>query len=297
MKPCLPMLSAALAAGAILAAGADARADSKQECAAAYDKVQSSRDQGKLLEARRQAVTCSAPTCSVYVTKDCSQWLAELDASLPTVVFTVRDPAGADASAVRITVDGTVIAEKLDGKAVPMDPGEHVVRFEMAGAAPLEQKVLIRQGERNRTLVAAFKAGSSPDPAPAGGPTPGAGVGPVAEQGGGGRSAQRTVGIALLAVGGAGIVVGAVTGALVIAQHGTLATACGKGPCPSTEQGDVNAYHTKGLVSTIGFIGGAVVAGAGVVVLLTAPKKAPAIGGSVTPYLGLGTVGATGRFW
>jgi len=31
------------------------------------------------------------------------------------------------------------------------------VRFEMAGAAPIEQKVLIRQGEKNRRLSASFK--------------------------------------------------------------------------------------------------------------------------------------------
>jgi len=45
-----------------------------------------------------------------------------------------EDTTGADTLAVRVTIDGQLLAETLDGKAVPIDPGEHVVRFELAGA-------------------------------------------------------------------------------------------------------------------------------------------------------------------
>lgn len=140
----------------ILAASAAARADVKQECVAAYEKTQTLRDQGKLLDARKQAVVCSAPACPSQAIKDCVQWLAAIDASLPTVVLMALDPAGAETLDVRVTVDGQALAAKLDGKAVALDPGQHVLRFEMAGAEAVEQKA----------------ASSSPAPAQPWAPTP-----------------------------------------------------------------------------------------------------------------------------
>lgn len=164
---------ALLAAAALLGfftAGADARATSKQECAAAYEKTQSLRESGHLLEARSQAVACSASTCSVYVVKDCKQWLAEIDESLPTVTFMVENAAAADAPRVRVTVDGQPVADALDGKPMPLDPGEHVVRFEMTGAEVIEQRVTLQAGTKNRALTASFK--QAPPPAPPEPPEP-----------------------------------------------------------------------------------------------------------------------------
>ena len=151
----------------LLTTGADAYADAKQECAAAYEKTQSLRDNRQLIEARKQALACSASTCSTYVTKDCLQWFTEIDALVPTVIFTAQDDAGSDTLAVRVTVDGQPAAEKLDGKAVPLDPGMHTVRFEMTGSDAKEQKVILRQGEKNRKLAVSFKK-----PPPAAPPLP-----------------------------------------------------------------------------------------------------------------------------
>ena len=145
-------------------AAAEARADSKEECAAAYEKTQALREGGKLRDARIQAELCSASTCSVYVTKDCLQWLREIDAIFPTVVFAAENGAAINILAVRVMVDGKPVNAKLDGDAVPLDPGEHIVRFEMAGAEAVEQKVMIQQGEKNRRLAFSFK--STPPPSP-----------------------------------------------------------------------------------------------------------------------------------
>ena len=142
----------------------EARADSKQECAAAYEKTQTLRDQGKLLDARKQALACSASTCSVYVVKDCAQWLSDIEASMPTVLVTAEDAAGFDTVAVSVTVDGQLVAKTL-AKALSIDPGEHVLRFETDGTEAIEQKVSLRPGEKNRKLAISFKK-----PSPAGSP-------------------------------------------------------------------------------------------------------------------------------
>jgi len=267
-------LGVALGSVALLS-GQVARADAKQDCNAAYEETQTLREKGKLIDAHTRALACSAATCSPHVVKECEQWLAEIDASTPTVVFSAVDASGADTAAVRVSVDGRVFRDTLDGKSVPVDPGKRVVRFELAGSEPIEQTLLIRQGEKNRSVVASFKG----------------------KQGGGAaRFPQRMVGVALLGAGGAGILAGAVAGALVLAQHGSLASACTNGMCPLTEKGDLDAYHAKSVASTVGFVAGGALAVSGLIVFLTAPKAPPPAAAGVRPYLGLGTVGAWGRF-
>ena len=97
-------------------------------------------------------------------------------------------------------------------------------------------------------------------------------------------------------VGGAGLVLGAVTGFLAMSKHSDLSNSCTNGNCPATSQSDVDSYHTMALLSTVGFVVAGVGAAAGVVLLVTQPKSAPAQSAWVSPYVGVGTVGAVGRF-
>ena len=126
------MTAIVLAAG-ILASSGKARADAKQECAAAYVQTQALRDAAKLGEARKNAVACSAADCPGFIVKDCTQWLAQIDARMPSVVFEVRDASGAETSAVEVTLDGKPWLAALDGKAKAVDPGRHTLRYEHRG--------------------------------------------------------------------------------------------------------------------------------------------------------------------
>jgi hypothetical protein len=58
--------------------------------------------------------------------------------------------------AVRVFLDGALIAEKLDGEPVRVDPGAHSVRYEARGFAPVVEHVVIRAGEKNRILGVQF---------------------------------------------------------------------------------------------------------------------------------------------
>jgi hypothetical protein len=80
----------------------------------------------------------------------------DVQASLPTIVVRARDPGGADATDVRVLVDGVPFLDRLDGRAKPVDPGPHTLRFEMSGAEPIEQSVVVREGEKMRIVDAAF---------------------------------------------------------------------------------------------------------------------------------------------
>jgi hypothetical protein len=121
---------------------------------------------------------------------DCVRWLAEVEAAMPTVVFAVRSGDGKDLSDVQVSMDGQKLSDHVGGAAIPIDPGNHLFHFDAAGAAPIEQQVVIREGEKAREIRAAF-AGSSPPP-------------PAAETAGSTPVAAYVVGaggIALLALG------------------------------------------------------------------------------------------------
>jgi len=147
---------------------------------------------------------------------------------------------------------------------------------------------------------------SAPPPPPAVAPGPATGAAPAAgataSPGGdtatGGSKGSVAPWIAF-GVGGVGLAVGAITGGLALGKHSTLTTECPSGQCATNDsqaQSDLSSYHTMGAVSTVGFIVAGVGAAAGVILLITAPKSQPTTGFTVSPTLGLGSVGAIGNF-
>ena len=63
---------------------------------------------------------------------DCAQRLDEIDRVQPTIVFEVHDGSGKDLSAVRVLLDGRPWLDRVDGAAVPLDPGAHTFTFQNA---------------------------------------------------------------------------------------------------------------------------------------------------------------------
>jgi hypothetical protein len=76
----------------------------------------------------------------------------------------------ADAS-VKVSLDGMVVAERLTGGSVEVEPGEHTVRFERSDGKVIEQKVLVTEGEKHRKVVAEY-ASLVPKPPADGRPPP-----------------------------------------------------------------------------------------------------------------------------
>jgi hypothetical protein len=102
--------------------------------------------------ARNELLACASAECPSVVRKDCERWLDEVDASMPTWVLAAKDERGTDLMGARASVDGAPVAEALTGKATPIDPGPHAVRFEHEGYGPVTVRVLVREGEKNRLV-------------------------------------------------------------------------------------------------------------------------------------------------
>ena len=158
---------------ALLAVASTARAqeqpapghDTDAVCTAAYTSGQRLRKKGELIAAKKQLTTCASPSCSSVLRDDCARWLTEVGALMPSLVIAARGPSGEDATEVRVLVDGAVLAERIGGVPLEVDPGPHRLRFEMEGAQPVEKDVVVREGERARRIDVAFVAGSASAPA------------------------------------------------------------------------------------------------------------------------------------
>jgi hypothetical protein len=88
----------------------------------------------------------------------CTKWLRDLDESAPTIVLAAKDDQGNDLTDVNVTFDGAPFVTLLDGKPVEVDVGEHVIRFTREGSLPVEQKLLLRAGEKARVVSAVLRS-------------------------------------------------------------------------------------------------------------------------------------------
>ncbi len=130
--------------------------DEREQCATSAEQAQQLRDEGKYRRAREQMLFCARASCPGPIKADCGKWLGELDRDAPTVVFGARDSSGADAIDVRVSMDGVLVQERLDGKPVFVDSGEHAFKFETKTGAVKEERVLVRTGEKARSIVVSF---------------------------------------------------------------------------------------------------------------------------------------------
>jgi len=117
------------------------------QCMASYEAGQQLRREGDLVGAAAELLVCGGPACPVRMQGDCQRWLDDVERSTPAVVFRVRDAGGAWLANVTASIDGAA-PRRLDGRAIAMNPGEHVVVFERAGYRSLRTPVIVAEGEK-----------------------------------------------------------------------------------------------------------------------------------------------------
>jgi hypothetical protein len=245
-----------------------ARAD-EAACIAASEDALTLRQQGKLHDALKKLAVCAEATCSSEVKAECAQRIAAIDAAMPTLVLGAKDGAGNDLYDVHVSMDATPLTSSLDGRPIALDPGEHTFTFETAGNAPVEKKLVLREGEKDRhesveigpvptPAVVAPVAVSLPPPAPS--PPP---WGP-----------QKTLAVVSGGVGVVGIGLGIWFGAFASSSQSKEKTDCPATGCLNRAQAveDYDTARKDATGSTIAFIAGGTLLAAGAVLWLSAPK-------------------------
>jgi len=285
------LLGIAALVGAAPARAAD---PTVQECLAVTETSLKLRTDHHLRQARAQLAVCSSATCPRSVREECTHRIVEVNAALPTVVFAVKTQAGEELAAVRVTMDGELVADKLDGTALSLDPGSHEFRFEVAGKPAVTVTLILHEGEKNRRESIVVGAPEPmPPPAPVVPPAAASASVAVAPPAEGAGRTRRIAGIALGSAGLGGVVVGGIFGALTFSAWSAANSACSSHRnCSAQALSDGSNASTYGTVSDIGFIAGGILLAGGVTLFLTAPKDArPAAALRVVPG-GLGVVGS-----
>ncbi len=242
----------------------------------------------------REGVAPGGPDAFVKAVEAAKAEAGAVEARIASVTVVVNGPDNPT-----VTLDDQPLPVAALGVRRPVDPGSHVVKATASGWDPAEATFTVADaGSANATVAMNRNAvASAPPPvataiaggAPSSGAPDTADHGPTAAHG----SWQTPAGWVGIVAGGVGLATGAVAGVLAIGKHSTLETEC-KTVC---KQADIDSYHAIGAISTVGFIAGGVLAGAGLILLVTAPSSAPSAGtATVRPYIGFGSFGAVGSF-
>jgi hypothetical protein len=262
-------VSVVLSIGAALACWGvpiSARANpSKQQCVDDNASAQELRRNGHFAEASERLERCALPACPAIVSEDCNRRLDDLKGAQPTLVFEVRSPSGVDIVSVRVSVDGQLLTDHLNGTPLKIDPGPHIFTFEVPGQPVVTERLLAREGERVRheRLV----IGGSPTP-------------PLSESPG--RSTRQVIGLSAGALGVASVVVGTVLGLTARSAWTEAKSACGGDPSHCLDVPTANSRRseavTAGTISTAAFVAGGALIAAGAFLYLTrseGPEKKP----------------------
>jgi hypothetical protein len=263
------------------------------ECLSATEAATKLKSQHKLKASRAQLLVCSSASCPGEIRQECAKKIEEVNSAIPSIVFAVKNQAGKDVIAVKVTVDGQVVAERLDGSAIPIDPGAHDVTIEAEGQPPVNESLVVHEGEKDRreNITVGTPAKEATGPSTGGGtttPPPGTGGEKPPEEGSG--NGLRIAGLVTAGVGAVGLVLGGVFGGMASSAWSSAKNECGKGAplsaCTNPQAlKDHDAAVTDATISTVGFIAGGVLAAGGLTLFFIAPKgnSSPSVGLSPAP--------------
>ncbi len=254
---------------------------------------------GRLVEAYeryqlvvREGVAPGAPARFRRALADADRELKALEPRLAWLTITIVGP-----SAPAVLVDGRAVPPAALGVRRATDPGTRRISATAPGYLPADAEVSLPEGgERQLTLE--LKPDPNANRLPAAAPIPvappNAGLGAPAP-----KRPSNAVAYVSLGLGGAGLIVGAVTGGLFLDKRSELESKC---PDASNCQQPhlISQYNRYGTISGIGLGVGVVGTVAGVWLLLAhrgreappAPPKPVA----VLPYVSVGHLGVQGAF-
>jgi hypothetical protein len=252
---------------------------------------------GKFVEAQeryeqiiREGVDAKSPKSWQKALNDAAVELSALKPRLAWVTITVSG-----SNEARVTIDGAPVPPAAIGVRRAINPGERSLRVVAKGYLAQKKNLQLAEGSDNQ---ADFTLEPDPDQQAATSSMLDAGPAIIATSDTPKRSPIPMY--VAFGVGGAGLVVGGVTGALALGKRGSLSNACNSSSrCPSSERDTLSSYHTLGTISGVGFAVGLAGVGAGGALwfLNRKSEQAPAAQGlSVHPYLGFASAGAMGSF-
>jgi hypothetical protein len=125
----------------------------KAACKVAYKTAQEREQSSRLREAKELYLQCSKVACGAFMRPECTTKYTQLNSDVPSVIPVVTDENGAAKTDVTVRMDGEVLTSKLDGRALPVDPGMHEFQFSTDAGVIGTEKVMIVAGQRNSPIA------------------------------------------------------------------------------------------------------------------------------------------------
>jgi hypothetical protein len=235
---------------------------------------------GELVEAKQLAESVQqTKEANAQMAKNAAKKLADgLAPRIPTLEIQLSGPAAAGAT---VTLNGD---EVQPGTALPLDPGDYLVKATATDGAEAKRKVDLLEGQRQRVELVLEAA------------RPVQATTTTEDEDGGGTMLPAAI---AFGVGGAGIVLGSVFGILGFHETAAVTEVCGGTTCPPDRAADVDRVQMYGTVSNVAFAVGGLGIATGIVLAFTVGADDDAPEGDaawVKPYVGAGEVGVVGRF-
>jgi len=250
---------------------------------------------GKLVEANetyrrvlRETLAPGAPAPFATAIKDAAREDGDIAGRLAWVTLVVKGPAAAD-----VRLDDVEVAAAALGVRLACNPGSHTVNASADGFTPASQSFALIEGGEQTVSITLQPEPERPMATGSASSLASLVSRPLASDPSPARSSslQTKLGDAALGLGVAGLIVGGVTGILVLNRRASLDDACPDGHCSPAYAGQLDTYRTLANVCTAATIAGATGAVAGIVLLLTSPRST-----SVSVYAGALNAGIAGRF-
>src|SRR5262245_42416296 len=121
-------------------------------CKLAFNSAKDLEQSGHLLQARETYRLCAKATCSAFLKTECSTRYTQIGTDIPSIVPIATDAAGVPRDDVQVTMDGSLLTSRLDGRAYNVDPGVHEFSFTAGGGVIATQKLTIVAGQRNQPI-------------------------------------------------------------------------------------------------------------------------------------------------
>jgi hypothetical protein len=291
----LSTLVIAAAISVVMGGRARAAESPAADCLAASNASIRFDNEHRLRAERTELLACAATICPADIRNECIRRVDEVSAAIPTVIFEAKDAAGNDLAAVKVTMDNEVVAARLEGMAISLDPGVHTFFFEAPGRPAVQKQFVIRQGQKNRNELITFetvparqltisRAEAQPDRSP----SPPTGSGPQTQpqpeagsEAGKHVGTQKTLAIVAAGMGIAGLGVGTVFGWQALSKRDDAQKVC---PNLCRDQEGVTmwqAAHKAGNISTGAFIVGGVGLVGAALLWLTSDTESPVAPGAM----------------
>jgi hypothetical protein len=256
--------------------------ETRESCLVNHEQAQLRRIDKQLVGARAAARACAVTACPAVIRSDCSEWVGELSKLIPTVLLVAESGSG-ELEDVRVTLDGVLLTEKLDGTAIEIEPGPHLLRFEHGTEPPIDRRIDVPEGEKGFMVRVRF-AGAPPPAVPvAPPPAPLVAPAPAAPR----DAFERPIPILTYVFGGVAIAA-AGTSAVLAASAFSEKSQANEECAPTCDPERVDRIHGKFVMADVA--GGAAIVSAGLAVLFYVTRPTvPSAGEQArfAPYLGL----------